>query len=112
MPLFRTQTYILIIILVSAFSFGVYATRTYRQGPKITVSSPLPYTSVDAVVEVTGFIKKPKEATINGAPLLVTKDGEFRSQVILRTGVDSIDISAVNMYGKESTIHVPVYVRE
>ncbi len=83
-----------------------------RRGPTITIDTPVPYSSVPAVVEVSGRIPRAKEANINGQPLVFNKRGDFKAMIILTPPQDRLDIYAISAYGQESRASIDLAVSE
>ncbi len=109
----KSIPFYLSILLILCIGVLVYInTLGLRRGPTITIYTPLAYSTVDAVVEVSGRIPRAKEANINGKPLTFNKRGDFTETIILTPPLDSLDVYAISAYGQESTAKIVLGVSE
>ena len=109
----KSIPFYLSILLLLGIGVLVYInTLGLRRGPTITIDTPVAYSTVDAVVEVSGRIPRAKEANINGKPLTFNKRGDFSTTIILTPPLDSLDIYAISAYGQESAAKIVLGVSE
>lgn len=109
----KSIPFYLSILLILGIGVLVYInTLGLRRGPTITINTPVAYSTVDAVVEVSGRIPRARFATINGKPLVFNKRGDFTTTIILTPPLDSLDIYAISAYDQESTAKIVLGVSE
>jgi hypothetical protein len=104
--------YLSVLLLIGIAVLVYMNTLGLRRGPTITINTPIAYSTVDAVVEVSGRIPRAKEANINGKALYFNKRGDFTTTIILTPPLDSLDIYAISAYGQESTSKIVLGVSE
>lgn len=102
MPKIKPSSILIILTLVSVAVYAIYNTSGLWRGPVVRIDSPADYSTVPGSVEVKGRIKYVKEASINGKPITFTTKGDFTEYIVLRAPTDTLDIEAVNAYGKRS----------
>jgi len=72
--------------------------------PRLIVTEPIGDISVEGnSVTISGFTDQDAKLTINDQPVMVRENGEFRENVLLQEGMNSISISTVNRFGKTTT---------
>jgi hypothetical protein len=104
--------FVSILLLVLIAGYGYYNSSALRSGPTIRIDSPLPYSSVPTMVQVSGNVARAKDMTINGMRVPFTTRGDFSATLILTPPLDTIDIWAINAYGKENTKSIEVSITE
>jgi cytoskeletal protein RodZ len=105
------------IILISAIAvvtFGGFfylykEIGAFASVPRLIISNPEKNTSVSGnSIIVEGVTDKDAKLYINGQLILVNDDGKFRENLTLQSGNNSINIRAVNRFGKEETAALTV----
>ena len=91
-------------ILVLAGLFFIYKEiGSYASAPRLAILSP---NSNDETSEnfifIEGITDKDAAVFINNQPALVNDDGKFKEKITLQSGVNSINIKAVNKFQKEA----------
>ncbi|MDR3559407.1 MAG: DUF4115 domain-containing protein [Candidatus Pacebacteria bacterium] len=82
---------------------------SFASTPLLAVLSPENNTEVSGNFTVaSGVTDKDDSLFINGQPVLVGDDGKFQENLTLQSGVNVINIRAVNKYKKESDASVTV----
>ena len=79
--------------------------------PALTVTSPADNLLTDQTsVTLSGSAEKESTVTVNGAPIPVSADGDFKEELDLRTGLNVITISATKKFAKPNVIYRKVVV--
>ena len=92
-----------------------WPTRTLRlvrkiEGPELRIGSPKMGEKVSRRnLLVDGFTDLKTELTINGQPGLVLAAGDFREQVLLKTGENVITVAATDRAGNESSVSLKIF---
>jgi len=80
------------------FEFG-----SFSNNPRLVILSPdKNYSTAGNSVIVEGITDNDGKIFINGQPVLVDADGNFRENLTIQSGTSSIEVRAVNRFGKES----------
>lgn len=105
------QLGILVVIILGIFGYILFQYRFAFLDPLLEVSSPVEKVTLHTT-EVTVVGRSDPNATIfvNNDAVSVNKDGTFRKQLGVFEGETVITISAVNRFGKKSTIERRVTV--
>jgi cytoskeletal protein RodZ len=94
------------LITVLIFVGVVYLYRemgSFSDAPRLIVLNP----AADARIEnnslsVEGMTEKDAKLFINNQPILVNDDGKFKENLTLQKGVNTINLKAINKFGKET----------
>ncbi len=74
---------------------------SFASTPRLVVLSPLNNSEITSnSIYVEGIVDKDASLFINNQPILVNDEGKFRENVALQTGVNVINIKAVNKFKK------------
>jgi len=97
---------IVIVSVVALIVFGGFF-YIYRQigrfaaVPRLVVTEPSDGENVEGnSVEIAGFTDKDAKLTINEQPIIVTDRGEFKENILLQKGINTITISSTNRFEK------------
>jgi len=93
------------IIVILATGFIVWKAFVATALPHLEVLyPPEDYKTVSRSITLKGRTSEGAQIFINGIDVLVEPDGSFASLVILQSGINKIDISAINSYGRSSRL--------
>jgi cytoskeletal protein RodZ len=110
-PKILRNTLIVIFFFALLFYLGFYLKNSFSL-PKIQVFQPPDsLTTTDNFVEVVGQTESRTQVTINDKPILQDKNGNFKKIVELKTGINTIVISAQNKYSRKSIIKKQILVK-
>jgi cytoskeleton protein RodZ len=109
----------LTIILLAAgffslfFGYLLYQYFSLINPPRLTLTAPLPEEQVTGeTIEVVGKTSADAVVTVNGQIVNLSEEGEFRYQLKLASGRNTIVVEAVNKQGKKSEVGRTVYAIE
>lgn len=94
------------IIIVSVFLLFVFGYTGYEIqkivfGPKISISSPINGSSVSgSLAEITGIAKNINSIAMNDRKIFTDEQGNFKENVLLSYGYNTIKISASDKFGR------------
>lgn len=99
-----------IIILVLAGLFFIYnEIGSYANAPRLIILNPGDNSEVsDNFIFVEGITDKDVSVFINSQPVLVNDEGKFSEKITLQSGVNVINVKAVNKFQKEASENVTV----
>jgi hypothetical protein len=81
--------------------------------PKLVIASPPESLVTDQrSVDVAGVTEPESEITVNGKQILTDNNGRFSEQVSLRSGMNTITVTAKKKYGHENTVVKQILVKE
>lgn len=100
-----TFTISIIGVLTIIFGYLFFQYRNFTNPPELTVNSPTKNQLVvgDTII-VSGKTNSGAVVRVNNQPALVDDEGNFKTEVALSEGVDSITIKATNRSGKEAVV--------
>jgi hypothetical protein len=105
---------ILIIIFFSALLFylGFYLKNSFSL-PEMEIYQPANnLTTTDSFVEIVGRTEPRTQITINNEPILKDEAGNFRKTIELKTGINTVIISAKNKYSHNLTVKKQILVKK
>ncbi len=106
----KTTFFLIFFVILTLFVLN--NTKFIRSGPVISITEPLPYSSVGVATSVRGNIKYSKNSLLNGKALVLDKNGNFEEKVLLNSPIDSITIESENQFKKKNTLKIFVSVKE
>lgn len=100
----------IVVFLVCASFFYLYKQLgSFSGAPQLVVTSPKQNEQIDGnLLTVEGKTDQDANIFINDQPILVNDDGKFRETLTVNSGVNVINIRAVNRFGKEEKGSVTV----
>lgn len=104
----------LIGILVALVAGGFIAWRTYvaTASPYLEISQPVDGLVADQPkLDVSGRTSERAQVIINGINTPVSPDGSFRGEAVLKSGPNTIEVRAINSFGRESLQKRTVFFR-
>jgi cytoskeletal protein RodZ len=101
------------VFLIIFFGYLGYQYLSLIRPPKLSLSSPLPEEKIEGqAVEVAGKADPDAVVTVNGELVSLSEEGEFRYQLKLIGGQNTIVVEAVSKRGQKTAIARTVYVIE
>jgi len=94
----------LIAILIFSGLFYLYKEiGSFTDAPRLIILNPQPDTSVDGnSLRVEGVTDKDVRVFVNDQPILVGDDGKFSENITLQSGINALNMKAINKFGKET----------
>lgn len=90
------------IILAAISVYAFLETRDMLNGPEISIISPENMSSQKyGPTEVIGIVRNSSFIGMNGRPILIDKDGNFKEIVFLPRGYNTLTINVKDRFGKE-----------
>jgi len=92
---------IVTLIILGGFFYLYKEIGRFAAEPRLSIVEPSEDASIDVnSVIVSGITDQDAKLFINDQPVLVNEKGEFRENILLQNGVNNINISATNRFGK------------
>lgn len=83
--------------------YSGFEARKILAGPHLTITSPIVSGPMDnPYVQVTGIAKNIKEIRMNGNPIFIDEQGNFREKFLLISGYNIIELQAKDKFEKET----------
>jgi cytoskeletal protein RodZ len=90
------------VVVIGGFSYLYSQIGRFAAVPRLVITSPASDENIPGnSISVSGYTDEDAKLTINGQPVLVSDKGEFKEDILLQSGVNSITISALNRFNKE-----------
>ena len=90
------------VAVIGGFSYLYSQIGRFAAVPRLVITSPASDENIPGnSISVSGYTDEDAKLTINGQPVLVSDKGEFKEDILLQSGVNSITISALNRFNKE-----------
>lgn len=90
-----------IIIALGGFYYLYREIGRFAALPRLVVAEPMGDTAVESnSIVVSGFTDQDAKLTINDQPVMVSDSGEFRENLLLQEGLNTVIVSSVNSFGK------------
>lgn len=94
---------LVVVVVVGVIGYIVYQILGFASAPYLLVNSPQTgATSLESTLIVEGKTQKGASLYLNGQLLGLDAEGNFKQEVILKDGSNSINITAVNKGGKKT----------
>ncbi len=78
--------------------------------PRLTVTEPASDTvATQSDYEVRGRAGADTSVLVNGDPVVLSEDGEFAVTIYLQEGRNSLEVSAINNFSRQTTIQRTIY---
>lgn len=104
---------IILTITLICFSFLGFRIKKIMAPPELSIYTPADNIFINSrVAQVAGKTEKESQIVINGELILSDKEGNFAKEVNLKTGVNTITITANKKYGRSKTIVKQILVKE
>ncbi len=96
---------LLIILILAGLSYLLYYFNRITSSPNLIISEPDKNMVVqNSEITVKGWSDREAEIKINGELVLSNKEGNFSKIISLKTGINTLEISAKRKYSRENTI--------
>lgn len=95
----RLTRFVLIGFFLVVLGYGYYEGRGFLFGPSIEIS-PRVMEVTDASVTIQGRADRIVSLSMNGTPIPITENGDFKEVYILAPGYNRVVLSARDRYGK------------
>ncbi len=100
------------LLLIVLGMYLVYEISNFIQPPDLTVNLPDQLTIREHSINIEGKVEQDTQIFINGQEIITNKEGVFKEEVSLQTGLNTIKISAKTMHSKERIIYKQIFVEE
>ena len=95
---------LVILIGIGGFYYLYRQIGRFADFPRLVVTDPAGDTSISGnSIVVSGVTDPDSKLTINDQPVMVNDNGDFRENIMLQQGVNAINISSVNRFGKAAS---------
>ncbi len=102
---------ILAVVLLALVAYGALEAFPLLSGPKLTIESPLPYTSgTEGFVSIEGLAKHTETLTLNGGSLLFDENDRFSQTLLLPRGSAILTLTATDRFGRSVTERRTVFI--
>lgn len=98
-----------ILAVLTLFGYIGYEVKKFSEPPQIEIFSPIEDTTAQLQIEVTGKTLPTATLQINGQSVALSDDGTFRQTVVLRKGLNTVEIRAKSRADKETVRVLRVY---
>jgi hypothetical protein len=90
-------------LLLVILGYTAFEARKILEGPALTITSPIVKGIMnDQLVEVAGIAKNIKEIKMNGSPIYIDEQGNFKENFLLISGYNIIELEAKDKFNKET----------
>ncbi len=86
------------------FYFGYHLFLLYAPPPLVVLNPKHDIMTMDSSIPFSGITQKESHVFINEREILVMPDGAFSNTLPLQKGMNIIEITAVNKFGKKTTL--------
>jgi cytoskeletal protein RodZ len=99
----KLAVYLIALLIIAGVAYLYSEIGSFSDAPRLILLNP----ATDAKVKnnslsVEGMTEKDAKLFINDQPILVNDDGKFKENVTLQKGVNTINLKAINKFGKET----------
>ena len=95
----------LVLIVLIIVAYGISRSLNYARGPKINLNNPIDgSTATSSVIELIGRVERANNLTINGHPTTIDEQGDFKTNILLFSGINVITIRAEDQFGRNTEI--------
>lgn len=99
----KMALYLVIIVIISGLTYLYKEIGSFADAPRLVVFSPQTDTTIESnSLYVEGVTDKDASLFINDQPILVNDDGKFKENITLQSGMNTINLRALNKFGKET----------
>lgn len=99
---------IVFFALILVFAYGRFG--RYINGPELVSINLQEYQSVDnSVIDIEGKVRNAQAITINGRPLGLDKEEQFKEHIVLPIGHTIIELGLIDSFNKQKTYTYNVY---
>jgi cytoskeletal protein RodZ len=96
---------VVILVILGGFLYLYNEIGRFAAIPRLVLTQPASNEeNIDGnSITVVGFTDEDAKLTINGQPVVVNDKGEFRENILLQKGLNTLSIKSVNRFNKEAT---------
>lgn len=88
------------LVVIGGFAYFYLEIEKFSKDPRLVILQPSSQSSVDkSSVEIIGLTDEENKVTINGQPIRINNQGEFKENLGLHKGVNKVVIQAKNKFG-------------
>lgn len=99
----------IIIVILASFLYLYIEVNNFVSAPRLVIIKPTAGETIEGnLLHVAGLAEKDALVFINDQPVMVSENGEFREDVGLKSGPNTIIIKARSKFNKEATQSVTV----
>ncbi len=99
------------VLLLLLALYGVWKATPLLSGPVLTLQSPSDgEVFADGAVLVSGVASHTEKLTLNGAPLLIDRDGNFTTTLDIPPGSAILSLTVTDRFGRKNTESRAVFV--
>lgn len=92
------------LVVLGGFFYLYSQIGRFATVPRLVITSPAGNESVSGnSVSVSGFTDEDAKLSINGQPVSVSDRGEFKENVLLQEGINTITVSSINRFNKAAS---------
>lgn len=94
------ETVFVVLLFLLALGYGAFRAYPLISGPNIVLTSPVDGATVASTTfEVSGYVRRAKELTLQGKPITINDKGEFRETLVASFPYTILVIVATDKYG-------------
>ncbi len=95
---------IVILVALGGFYYLYREIGRFAAVPRLVVTNPIGDTAVESdTLTISGYTEQDAKLTINDQPVAVNDNGEFREDLILQGGLNTVTVASVNRFGKTAS---------
>jgi hypothetical protein len=99
------------VVLATLALYGIWKATPLLSGPVLRLQSPAQaQTFADGAVLVSGVALHTEKLTLNGAPLLIDRDGNFTTTLDMPPGGAILSLTVTDRFGRTHTEQRSVFV--
>lgn len=100
----QLEKYLLLTLLLTSFSYGVWRAYSLITGPHITITYPHDNDTVSSsTFKISGRVSSVKNISIQGRSIPIDKEGNFNEILVAMSPYTIITLHATDAYGKTIT---------
>lgn len=95
-----------VIFLIAAVvgSYIIWQLQAFLRLPALTLTEPATLVVSGTAITVQGHAEVESKVTVNGAGVLLNKDGAFTTELVLHPGINVLQVQAENAAGRTHTL--------
>jgi len=111
--IFQQTTIIVLSVFVVLIGYIFFQNRYVFINPPLEVITPIENAVLDTTrVMVSGRTDQNASVFVNGEPAFIDKDGSFQKNVTFFSGKETLEVTAVNRFGKETKVKRHIEIKE
>ena len=100
---------LLFLFFATVFSFAIFKILNYIQGPRIAIDyPPNGYISDKDFLSINGQARQVSHIYLNGRPILTDEKGYWNDSIIIFAGINKINISANDRFGRKISKNIDI----